>query len=164
LAPIPIKDPIVNYVVLALSFVFESMSWRVAYRTFRDAKGDLGYWDAVRRSKNPPSFMVLFEDTAALIGIVIAAIGIFSADALQLPMLDGVASILIGVVLGVTASVLARESKGLLIGERAHPAVAASIESLAMAEPDVVSANVILTVHLAPTQIVAALSIEYNDQ
>lgn len=161
--PVSISDPAVNYVVLGLSFLFEGMSWSVAYRSFRAAKGELGYWEAVRRSKDPPSFMVLFEDTAALIGIVIAAIGIYASDALKLPILDGVASILIGFVLGITASVLARESKGLLIGERAHPAVAASLESLAMADPDVVSANVILTVHLAPTQIVAALSIQYSD-
>jgi len=162
--PVAITDPVVNYVVLALSFLFEGMSWRVAYHTFREAKGELGYWEAVRRSKDPPSFMVLFEDTAALIGIVIAALGIYASGALQMPALDGVASILIGLVLGVTAIVLARESKGLLIGERAHPRVAASLESLAMDEPGVVSAHVILTVHLAPTQIVAALSIEYSDQ
>jgi cation diffusion facilitator family transporter len=164
LQPASIVDPEVNYVVLALSFVFEGMSWFVAYRTFRAAKGELSYWQAVRRSKDPPSFMVLFEDTAALVGILIAGIGIYAADALDMPVLDGVASMLIGVVLATVATIIARESKGLLIGERANPRIAAALRSLAADEPDVVSADVILTVHLAPTQIVAALSIEYGDQ
>ena len=164
LHPVPIVDPIVNYVVLALSFLFEGTSWHVAYRAFHAAQGDLGYWEAVRRSKDPPSFMVLLEDTAALIGIAIAAAAIYASVAFDMPVLDGVASILIGCVLAAVAVVLARESKGLLIGERAHPRVAASLQALAMEEPDVVSASVILTVHLAPTQVVAALSIEYRDQ
>ena len=75
LKPAPIHNPTVNYVVLALSLVFEGASWGVALRAFRAAKGDLSYWQAVRRSKDPPSFMVLFEDSAALIGIAIAALG-----------------------------------------------------------------------------------------
>jgi cation diffusion facilitator family transporter len=164
LAPAPIDNASVNYVVLALSFVFEGVSWRVALRAFRAAKGDLGYWQAVRRSKDPPSFMVLFEDSAALIGIVIAALGTFAADSLDRPALDGVASILIGLVLAFTASVLARESKGLLIGERADPQLADSIEALAISEPGVAGANGIMTVHLAPQQIVAALSLEFDDE
>jgi cation diffusion facilitator family transporter len=164
LAPAPIDNASVNYVVLALSFFFEGVSWRVALRAFRAAKGDLGYWQAVRRSKDPPSFMVLFEDSAALIGIVIAALGTFAADSLDRPALDGVASILIGLVLAFTASVLARESKGLLIGERADPQLADSIEALAISEPGVAGANGIMTVHLAPQQIVAALSLEFDDE
>src|SRR5262245_46953489 len=82
LHPVAITDPGVNYVVLTLAFVFEGSSWWVAYRGFRAVKGSLSYWQAVRRSKDPPSFMVLFEDTAALIGIAIAAAGIFAADVL----------------------------------------------------------------------------------
>ena len=162
-APAPIDNAIVNYVVLALSFVFEGTSWRISQRAFSAAKGDLGYWEAVRRSKDPPSFIVLFEDSAALIGIVIAAFGTYAADTLQLPVFDGVASILIGLVLAATACLLARESKGLLIGERADPKIAASIEALAAAEPGVTGANGVLTVQLAPDQIVAALSLQFDD-
>jgi cation diffusion facilitator family transporter len=163
LTPAPIHNATVNYVVLALSFVFEGASWGVALRAFRAAKGELGYWQAVRRSKDPPSFMVLFEDSAALIGIAIAALGTFAADSLDRPALDGAASILIGLVLAFTASLLARESKGLLIGERADPRLAASIEALAISEPGVAGANGIITVHLAPQQIVVALSLEFDD-
>jgi cation diffusion facilitator family transporter len=162
-APAPIGNAALNYVVLALSFVFEGVSWRISQRAFRAAKGEMGYWEAVRRSKDPSTFIVLFEDSAALIGIVVAAGGIFLADALALPVFDGIASIVIGLVLAATSALLARESKGLLIGERADPRIAAAIEQLAAAEPGLVGANGILTIHLAPDQIVVALSLEFDD-
>jgi cation diffusion facilitator family transporter len=162
-APAPIGSAALNYLVLALSFVFEGVSWRISQRAFRAAKGEMGYWEAVRRSKDPSTFIVLFEDSAALIGIVVAAGGIFLADALALPVFDGIASIVIGLVLAATSALLARESKGLLIGERADPRIAAAIEQLAAAEPGLVGANGILTIHLAPDQIVVALSLEFDD-
>lgn len=161
--PGPVENVGVNYIVLALSFMFEGASWWVALRSFRAAKGPLGYWEAFRKSKDPPSFMVLFEDTAALIGIAIAAAGIFAADRLQMPELDGIASVLIGSVLAITAAILARESKGLLIGERAGEGISASIIAIAESEAGVMGANGALTVHLAPDQIVAALSLEFAD-
>ena len=162
--PRPIENVGVNYVVLSLSFIFEGTSWWFALKTFRSAKGERGYWEAVRNSKDPPSFMILFEDSAALIGIAIAAIGIFASVYLQIPALDGVASVLIGMVLAVTASILARESKELLIGERAGESFSASILALARNEPGVEGANGVITVHLAPDQIVAALSLEFSDE
>ncbi len=162
-APSPVTDATIVYIVLALSFVFEGVSWRVSQRAFRAAKGNLGYWEAVRKSKDPPSFIVLFEDSAALVGILIAAAGTYAADSLRMPVFDGVASILIGVVLAATSIALARESKGLLIGERADPDIVAAITALARDEPGVASANGVLTVHLAPDQIVAALSLEFDD-
>ena len=161
--PEPIQDPLVSYAVLALSFLFEGGSWWVALKTFRAAKGEFGYYEAVRRSKDPPSFMVLFEDSAALAGILIAAAGTFTAVRLQAPVLDGVASILIGLVLGGTAALLARESKSLLIGEQADPRLTRLILDIAAKEPTVSRANGLLTVQLAPDQIVAALSLEFAD-
>ena len=109
-----ITDTTVSYIVLACSAAFEGASWLVALREFRKAKGGLGYYEAVRRSKDPPTFIVLFEDSAALIGLLIAFVGIFAAERLNIPELDGIASIGIGVLLGLTALLLARESKGLL--------------------------------------------------
>jgi cation diffusion facilitator family transporter len=162
--PASIENVRVNYIVLAVSFLFEGISWLIALRTFRAAKGRLGYWEAVRKSKDPPSFMVLFEDTAALIGIAVAAVGIFAADNLQMPALDGVASILIGAVLAITATLLARESKELLIGERAGESINSSIIALARDEAGVEGANGAITVHLAPDQIVVALSLEFADE
>lgn len=153
----------VNYVVLALSLAFEGTSWWIALRNFRIKKGTRSYWRAVRESKDPPAFMVLFEDTAALVGIAIAAAGIFTAERMDMPELDGVASVLIGVVLAVVAFILARESKELLIGERASERIGNSIRELAHSEPGVEAASGVFTVHLAPDQIVAALNLEFDD-
>jgi cation diffusion facilitator family transporter len=161
--PEPITDPMVNYVVLALSLVFEGYSWVVSFRQFTEAKGTLGYYEAFRRSKDPPSFMVLFEDSAAIIGIVVAAIGTFAASALDEPVWDGVASIVIGLVLAATAILLARESKSLLIGERADADLIASVLSIAGAQAAVSRANGIITVQLAPDQILVALSLNFED-
>jgi cation diffusion facilitator family transporter len=161
--PEPIHDPFVNYVVLALAFIFEGASWWIAFKHFRTMKGTLGYYAAFRGSKDPPSFVGLFEDSSALIGIVIAAFGTFAATHLGHPALDGVASILIGVVLACTAGLLARESKSLLIGERADRALSDSLLRIAEAASASSKANGLLTVQLAPDQILAALSIEFAD-
>jgi divalent metal cation (Fe/Co/Zn/Cd) transporter len=163
LHPVRIERAVVNYIVLLLSFLFEGASWVVAVRAFGRSKGQLGYLEAARRSKDPPAFMVLFEDTAALVGIGIAAAGIFASERLQMPALDGVASILIGVVLALVAGLLARETKGLLIGERASEKITNSILALAKDEPAVEGANGVMTIHLAPDQIVVALSLEFAD-
>lgn len=161
--PEPITRPLVNYAVLGLAFLFEGFSWTVALRDFRRAKGPLGYWQAIRRSKNPPTFVVLFEDSAALIGIVIAATAIVASQLLGDPRIDGVGSILIGVLLGTVALLLARESKGLLIGERARPELAADIRRIAAAEHGICRVNDVMTVHLAPDQIVVAISLDFDD-
>lgn len=161
--PSPIENVTANYLVLALSALFEGASWWLALATFRTVKGELSYWEAIRRSKDPPSFMVLLEDTAALIGISIAALGIYLADRLASPAFDGVASILIGSMLGAMALILARENKELLIGERAHEAISNSILALASSQSGVEKANGALTVHLAPDQIVVTLSLEFSD-
>jgi len=163
LHPVAIVDPVVNYVVLALSFVFEFATWLVALKHFRTSKGTMGYYEAVRRSKDPPSFMVLFEDSAALAGLLIAFAGTLAADRLAMPVLDGVAAIGIGLVLGVTAIILARESKELLIGEPAIRRVNDSIMRLAAAAPGIERANGLFTTHLGPNEIVASLSVEFCD-
>jgi cation diffusion facilitator family transporter len=162
-SPQPMESVVVNYAVLAVSFVLEAISWSVALRQFRAGKGDRSYLDALRESKDPVPYTVLLEDSAALIGIVIAAVGIFAADWFEMPVLDGAASIAIGLLLATVAVVLARESKGLLIGERADPALEAAILELAGSDPAIQRANGLVTVHLAPDQIVAALSAEFRD-
>ena len=164
LHPEPISDPLVAYIVLAAAFAFEGASWRVSFRQFRAAKGPLGYYDAFRRSKDPPSFMVLFEDSAALIGILIAVVGTMTATLLDAPVFDGIASILIGLVLAGTAALLARESKSLLIGERADGRLSESILRIANESNPALRANGVLTVQLAPDQILAALSLEFADE
>ena len=115
-SPVPITNPVVNYVVLGLALVFESSSWVVALKQFRAAKGEDGYLEAVQRSKDPATFIVLAEDTGAILGILIALAGTVAAAVLDRPVLDGVASIAIGILLGLIAIVLARETKGLVGG------------------------------------------------
>ena len=108
--------------------------------------------------------MVLLEDSAALVGIAIVAVATFAADRFSLPELDGVASLLIGLLLCATASVIARECKALLIGEQANPSVAASIKEITDGEPDVASVNDVVTFQLGPEHIVVALSLEFADR
>jgi cation diffusion facilitator family transporter len=163
LRPAPIESPAVSYAVLGFAFLFEGASWIVSLRQFTRAKGDLGYFEAFRRSKDPPSFVVLFEDSAALIGIVVAALGTFAASSLGWAVFDGIASIVIGLVLAVVSILLARESKSLLIGERADARLSASILAIAGNQPGVASANGVMTVQLAPDQILAALSVKFGD-
>jgi cation diffusion facilitator family transporter len=163
LKPVPIESPGISYIVLALAFVFEGGSWLVSLKQFKEAKGELGFFDAFRISKDPPLFMTLFEDSVALIGILIAAASTFAAVALARPEIDGVGSVGIGLLLAVTSVFLARESKSLLMGEPAYPFVRKSILSIANAHPGCLKANGLFTVQLGPNQVVAMLSLEFSD-
>lgn len=161
--PSEIVDARVSYIVYACAAVFEGSSWYVALREFRKAKGDVSYYEAVRRSKDPPTFIVLFEDTAALIGLAMAAVGTFCAETFAMPLFDGIASIGIGLVLALTAWALARESKELLIGEPARPKLRNAIVSTARGIDGIENANLVFSVHLAPEEVIAALSLEFRD-
>jgi cation diffusion facilitator family transporter len=161
--PEAITKPFINFIVLGLAFVFEGASWFVAWRGFQRARGNGSFWHVVRASKDPTSFMVLFEDSAALIGIVIAAVGTALAVQLDAPWFDGAASILIGLVLGAVAIVLARESKNLLIGERADPELQKAIRDAANRESCVRSVSRVLTTHMAPDQVIATMDVEFDD-
>jgi len=161
--PQPIADAYISEIVLAASFLFEGWSWLVSVREFQKVKGDLGWYQAFVKSKDPPLFMVVFEDSAALIGIVIAAAGTVAADRLGIAWADGAASILIGLVLACTSTLLARESKSLLIGEKADSALIRSMLQIANAACGRSRANGVLTIQMAPDQIMAAMSFEFDD-
>jgi cation diffusion facilitator family transporter len=163
LNPQPIENPRINEIVLAAAFVFEGWSWVVSVRQFRKAKGALGWWEAFLKSKDPPLFMVVFEDSAALVGIAIAAVGTVLAAHFDLPLADGISSILIGLVLACTSTLLARESKSLLIGEKADSALVKSMLDIANAACGASRANGVLTIQMAPDQIMAAMSFEFDD-
>ncbi|WP_192178176.1 cation diffusion facilitator family transporter [Mesorhizobium amorphae] len=163
MAPEPVANVKVNYIVLGLAFLFEGSSWWVALKEFRKQKGGLGWLKAVQLSKDPSVYTVLFEDSAALLGLVVAFAGILAAELLDMPELDGAASIGIAMILGATAIFLARESKGLLLGETASPEVQKKLLAIAQQDPAVQRANGVLTVHLGPEEIVAGLSIEFED-
>jgi cation diffusion facilitator family transporter len=161
--PVAIEDARVNYIVLGLSFVFEATTWWIAVREFEKQRGALSYLEAATRSRDPASYLVLFEDSAALVGILIAFAGTLGAQLSGIAQFDGLASIGISLVLAVTAVFLARESKSLLIGEPAREATRRSILDIAGSIPGISSIGRLLTIHLAPQQIVAAFDIDFAD-
>lgn len=162
-APAPIDNPWVNYLVLGLAILFEGGSWWVALKAFNQDRAGRPLLLTVRESKDPTIFTVLFEDTAALTGLVIALVGVAASQAFQMPIIDGVASVAIGVVLAITAGFLAHESQSLLTGEAADPATRRGIAALAKAEAGVVGLNDIRTMHFGPTEILVALSLDFQD-
>jgi cation diffusion facilitator family transporter len=163
LDPQPIENPSVIYVVLLASFIFEGGSWIVGARAFSKAKRNLGWWDAFRQSKDPPAFIVVFEDTAAIAGILVAAAGTTAALLTGDTRWDGVASLAIALILAGVAALLAQESKALLIGERADPTLSDAVIKIAAKMPGVCNANSIATVQLAPNSVVVYLSLDFFD-
>ncbi len=162
--PHPVTSPHINYIVLGLAMVFEAVAWWIAFREFRRTKGSLGYLAAVRRSKDPTVFTVLFEDSAAMLGLIAAFLGIALGQALDMPELDGVASIIIGVILALTAALLAYESKGLLIGEGADPQVVAGVREIVQTKQGIERVNELLTMHLGPQDVLLTLSLDFDDR
>ena len=161
--PEPIIRPVVNYIVLGLAFLFEGISWWFGWKAFAASRRGGKLWASITDSKDPTNFMVLFEDSAALLGIVIAAIGTFFSVQLGDPRIDGAASILIGIVLAVVAVVLGRESKELLIGERASPELSVAIRETASEEPCVIEVVDVITSQLAPNQVIATMGIVIDE-
>ena len=161
--PVEIKKPIVNYIVLGFAMLFEGAAWTIALREFRKTKGAIGYFKAIQRSKDPTVFTVLFEDSAAMLGLLTALIGISLAQWTGNPIFDAIASIMIGLILACTAAVLAYETKGLLIGEAARPAVIGSIRKIVNDHDGIISINELLTMHFGPRDILLNLSIDFVD-
>jgi cation diffusion facilitator family transporter len=163
MSPEPITRPVINYCVYAASALFEGISWWFGWKAFEKTRGGRTIFGAVRASKDPTSFMVFFEDSAALIGIAIAAAATALSTTLDKPWIDGAGSIAIGMVLAIVAVILARESKALLIGEAAAPDLSDSIREKVLGEPCVRNVETILTVQLSPDQVIATLAIEFDD-
>ncbi|KQM19323.1 cation diffusion facilitator family transporter [Novosphingobium sp. Leaf2] len=161
--PHPIEDTTLSFIVLGVAFLMEATSWGIAVKEFNESRKGQSWWRAVRRSKDPAGFIVLFEDSAALIGLVIAAAGIGASTYFGDARLDGVASILIGLVLAAVAVVLAREAKGLLIGEAADPALIAKLRTVMEDSPSITSVNHVRTVHTGPDLVFVAISADFVD-
>jgi cation diffusion facilitator family transporter len=163
LQPHPIENAFVSYIVLGLAMVFEAYVWIVAYRAFRHSQGEFRWLAAMRRSKDPVVFTVLLEDSAAMLGLVVAMAGVALSQALDLPILDGVASIIIGLILAATAAFLAYEAQSLLTGEAVDPEVRADIRRIVATEPGVAGTNELLTMHFGPREVLVTLSLEFAD-
>lgn len=161
--PEPVENPWVNFAVLGFAVLFEGFSWLVALREFRRTQGGLGILSAVHRSKNPSVFVVLFEDTAALIGLLLAGGGLIVGEMTGNPVWDAYASIAIGVVLAVVAAMLAYESKGLLIGESADRRIVDGIRRIVGEEARVKRPLDVLTMHMGPDDVLLNLSVEFQD-
>jgi cation diffusion facilitator family transporter len=152
-----------NYLVLGLAFVFEGISWLFGWKAFRTAKGNWGIREAIYKSKDPASFMVFFEDSAALLGLVIAFCGIFIEEQWNNPYADGFASILIGLMLGLMSFFLANKSKGLLIGEGVELETLRRIRSLVEADPAVEHVSRLLTQYFGPHEVMLTLEVRFRD-
>jgi cation diffusion facilitator family transporter len=161
--PRPILNPTVSYVVIIVSMVLEGASWFISLREFSKAEGKRDYIEAVHRSKDPSVFVVLVEDSSALLGLVIAFVGIYLSHTTGNPSFDASASIAIGLILAATAALLAYETKGLLIGESAEREVVKGIRDIAESCDEIQHVNEILTMHMGPDFILVNISVDFTD-
>ena len=161
--PQPVEHVTVNYVIIGIAILFEGYVWVLALKAFAKVKGNMGWIRSIRSSKDPSLFTVLFEDTAALLGLIVALIGIALSEVLNMPVLDGVASLIIGLVLATTASFLAYECQSLLTGEGASPQVREGIRQIAASQKGVDNTNEILTMHFGPQDVLVTLSLDFED-
>ncbi|MGB7905737.1 MAG: cation diffusion facilitator family transporter [Steroidobacteraceae bacterium] len=162
LNPSPLRDAKWNYIVLGAAAVFESGSFVIALRQFLKTNRDLPFWRSLKASKDPTTYTVLAEDAAALGGLAVAAIGVYLSHRLDLPVVDGAASVVIGAVLAGVAVLLIYESRGLLIGEGVAPATAAAIRELALRNPRVRDAASPLSMYLGPDEILLTLDVDFE--
>jgi cation diffusion facilitator family transporter len=159
--PHPIDDPFWNYVVLGCAAVFEGISLAIGLRQFRRERGGRPFWEAMRTSKDPATYTVVAEDAAALAGLGIAGAGVFLSVRLQMPAMDGIASLLIGLLLAGVAVLLIRESRGLLVGEGIRAETARRIRELALAQEDVRVAGPILSMYVGPADALVTFELTF---
>jgi cation diffusion facilitator family transporter len=161
--PEPAVSPIIAYAVLFIAFLLEGWSTVEAFGDFRRSKGQLSWFQAIRRSKDPPGFIILLENGAAMAGIIAAAAGLALSQVTRDPFYDGAASVVIGLILAGTSCLLAYESKALLIGEAADPEMVSALHDMVAGKKGVTAVGQVLTVHAAPDQITAMLSVDFDD-
>lgn len=159
--PAPITDPAWNYWVLGLSMVFEGISCFLAFKAFNADRGDMGFWETLRRSKDPSVFAILLEDMAALLGLVIALAGVYFGHLLSNPYFDGAASIAIGVLLVGVALFLIYKTKRLLVGTGVDDETVDAIEAVVRAQPNIDQVGPPLTSYLGPADVILALDVEF---
>ncbi len=161
--PEPVENPMVNFVVLGLAICFEAVAWWLAYKEFRRFQGRRSLTAAVQAAKDPTTFVVLFEDTAAMLGLVVAGVGLGISAAFDLPIFDGIATLCIGVILALTAVWMAVRTKSLLIGEAADEEVIEDVRRRAGELDAVLTVNDILTLHMGPNFILVNVSVDFKD-
>ena len=163
LKPVPQDNPVMNYIVLAISFIFEAVSMIIPTRQFYREKGDLSWWDGLIRSKDPTIFTVLFENFAAIIGLVIVAISVFLNQQFHLPYIDGLASLLVGLLLVGVSLIIARESRSLLMGEGIAEENRSKIIELVEKDDDIKKVTKIHSIYQSPEEIILMLIVAFKD-
>lgn len=163
LHPEPLGNPTISYIVLLLSIIFEGTSMVIAIKAFNRTRGELSWWTAIIKSKDPSSFLVLFEDIAAVAGLIIVLICIFIGHHYNIPQLDGFASLLVGLLLVGVSAILARESRSLLMGESIAPETQSKITDLVQKHPAVTKVLRLLSTYQSPEEVVLVLIIAFKD-
>jgi cation diffusion facilitator family transporter len=152
-----------NYLVLGISAVCEGYSLRVAYKEFRKSSGDDDdLWPAIRLSKDPGVFAVLFEDSAALLGIFTAFVGLLLSQVSGKTFFDSIASLCVGLILVTASTLMANETRHLLIGEGARASTLDRICELVKQDPAVQAARRPLTMYLGPETVLLALDVQFR--
>lgn len=160
-----IKNPFWNYIVLAAAFLFDGISLSISLSNFlKSPQPKISFWKKLSLSKDPGFFVIIFEDCADLAGILLAFTGIFLSVYFQNPIYDGIASILIGMVLATVAIILIIESRSLIIGESANESVIKEIHFIVSNDADVIELNHPLTMHLSPHNILLALEVQFTSE
>jgi len=159
-----ISNPKWNYIVLSVAFVFDGISFITALREFNRQRGKTPFWQAVRQSKDPSTFVVLFEDAADLLGLTVAFLGVFLGHYFQNPVFDGIASIIIGLILMGISGMLAKESRSLLMGESADPDILSEVTRLTEKDPTVNKVIRPLSMYLAPEEIILILTVAFRKE
>jgi cation diffusion facilitator family transporter len=162
--PEPLEDPFWNYVVLITAVVFNGISWIIAFKEFSKDHVGKNLWTAVHNSKDPGIFAILFEDTADILGLLVAFAGVYFGHLYNNPYIDGFASIVIGLILTATSLALAYECKHLLIGESADSILVESITRITKADPATEKVNMPLTMHMGPHDILLALAVNFKKE
>jgi cation diffusion facilitator family transporter len=161
--PEPIEDPTLSYIVLGSAFIFEGISFVIGIRDFLKQKhADVSFWKKLELSKDPGFFVVIYENGADLIGLFIAATGIFLSHYFKNPMIDGISSILIGLVLAMIAVILIIKSRNLLIGSSARKYMVEAIDLLVKDEKNIQAVRPPLTMQMAPDDILLALDVQFK--
>ncbi|EFK34912.1 Ferrous-iron efflux pump FieF [Chryseobacterium gleum] len=157
------KDPFWNYIVLFLSLIFEGTSFIIAIKAFNQTRNGMGWWDAIVKSKDPSSFLVVFEDGAAVAGLIIVMILMWFSHSMQIPELDGLASVIVGLLLVFVSFILARESRSLLMGEGIASETRDKITRLAEKDAAVVKVKNILSTYQSPEEVILMLIIDLEE-
>jgi len=162
--PEEISDPFWSYIVLGIAFLLDGFSFITALKEFNRQRGKAAFWRAVKRSKDPTTFVVLFEDAADLLGLIVAFLGVLLSHEFKNPVFDGVASIIIGLILISISLVLAKESRSLLMGETADEALLQEITALTESDETVKKVLRTLSMYMAPEEIFLVLHINFREQ